>query len=331
MKKDKVYIDSIIFQIQNRGGISSYWKNIHPNINSSHKSLSQIGFIKKTIKLLLPIKIKEINGYELFHSSYYRVPEKKFKGKVVTTIHDFMPELYSSFFHKAFISFIKKRAIYRSDAIICVSQTTKNDLIRRYPKIQQEKIHVIYNGISDSFRKMQNIKRNAHELLYVGNRKAKYKNFKNLVHRVSETKKYHLKIVGHKLNKHELKLLNKYLPNRFKLVYLPNDQELIEIYNSCHALVYPSKYEGFGLPVLEAMICGTPTIINNIEVFSELFKHHSLVINFDKKNELKQSLDELKKNYKEFQSNGVKFANSFSWEETSTKTYNLYKNLLSEK
>ena len=65
-------------------------------------------------------------------------------------------------------------------------------------------------------------------------------------------------------------------------------------------------------------------IINKTEVFSELFKHHSLVINFDKKNELKQSLDELKKNYKEFQSNEVKFANSFTWEETLTKIYNLY-------
>ena len=267
--------DDIIYDLQNGGGISVYWTNLKKGLLEKYDILSFNG--KTTIRdRKLPTLFQryldfndKINEKHIFHSSYYRISRNP-KAINIVTVHDFIYEYYRSGARKYLHTCQKRRALEKAHGIICVSLNTKNDLMKLYPQIDEKKISVIYHGVSDAFHCIQTkLSSNSRSLLFVGNRSG-YKNFNLLVEFLKLNPDYSLNIVGGgQLTKKEKNAL---LQINYKHHQRISDQELNKLYNQSYALVYPSLYEGFGLPILEALRAGCPVICNDGSSTSEIEK-----------------------------------------------------------
>lgn len=350
-----IFHDSIIYSIQRVGGISIYWQNIQNGLrkNKDYHLLS-ICYKKKSIldiesetrshflfkilneKICLHLlKFMTVNSPkneepDIFHSSYYRLPSKDFSGKIVTTIHDFIPEKYYPKIKQIILGFHRKRVFQCSDLIICVSETTKNDFHKYYPNIyNNKKVVVIPHGCKfhEGYVPIPKSGKSK-ELLYVGDRKAEYKNFFRLVYLLKKLKGYKLKIVGQKLSNREISILSENLGGNWGFEENPSNNRLLEIYQKSFALLYPSSYEGFGIPIIESMSNGTPVILNKIEVFKEFFSEAGLFNYFDNFTTFQKTLKELELNYDSFQDKGMKLARKFSLEKSTQQTLEAYKNLI---
>jgi len=287
-------LDNIIFSLQRSGGISLYWSELIkallcdgiPFTCLEHSS-AQTNVFRKEVHLSYHNLIKERfnpkffrgNVHELttdagvFHSSYYRIPKKNYKAhKVVTTVHDFTKELHSNTIETRIFSHLKGKAINRAETIICVSNNTKNDLLRLYPHIDKKSVVVIPNGVSKLFHQVH--EKEAHfqrsirapflpgdYLLYVGDRKPAYKQFSHAVALSAHVKRPLLIVGGTSITRLEYRQLIHHVGvgNFHHLGYLPTS-ELNLVYNNAFALVYPSRYEGFGLPLVEAQRAGCPIL-----------------------------------------------------------------------
>lgn len=297
-----IILDNIIFSLQKNGGISVYWSELIKNLLSQDNEvrfIEQSELAKKNIfrkkieidngkilkknnrmtnlKRYLPIQIplgnKEDNFY-IFHSSYYRFPLKKGFNNIkifqIVTLHDFTYEKYSKGLKKYIHSYQKYLALRMSDVIICISQNTKKDLLLFYPSLSKKRIEVIYNGASTDYYRISSESYDyINYVLFIGSR-ANYKNFNFAVSCIERTKDLKLYIVGPKLSLEEEKILNKSLGDRWKIFENIESSYLNKLYNDAFALFYPSSYEGFGIPVLEAMKCGCPVIALNESSIPEL-------------------------------------------------------------
>jgi mannosyltransferase len=178
-------------------------------------------------------------------------------------VHDFIQEkVHNS--NLSLNSLMKRQAIINSDSIIAISENTRLDLLNFFPKLEQNKVHVIYNGVSDNYYPLNTIiKDRCDSVLFVGSR-VDYKNFNLAVEVISKFPNLNFYIVGNSLNESEIKLLNSKLSvNKWKLFVNPSNNELNTIYNQSSLLIYPSSYEGFGIPVIEAMKAGCPVLALN--------------------------------------------------------------------
>ena len=202
------------------------------------------------------------------------------------TIHDLIHFKLAHDFNRPQVLLARqvlKNAVKKAGRIITVSQSTRQDLMEMFPAIDEEKISVIYHGVSDRFRAAEvseiekyKKKRGLHRyLLFIGNRKP-HKNLGRLVEAyaglIKEIPDLQLVIGGEKFAAgDEVDLLKqKYqLDNLLEFTDL-HDNELSLIYSGAEALVLPSLYEGFGLPVLEAMQCRTPVILSRCSSLPEV-------------------------------------------------------------
>ncbi|MDD5638885.1 MAG: glycosyltransferase family 1 protein [Candidatus Pacebacteria bacterium] len=202
----------------------------------------------------------------------------------IVTIHDLIPltkwwgrdELKKKLFN-----FFIKRAILKSKEIVIISNATKDDLIKYYGELKIEnKINVIYEFIDDKFVNFQRPKESLvkeNYFLFVGNRK-KHKNLKNLIlafNKIKNEINCKLVITGRKdtgVSRDEIdELIEKLNLKNFIIEFLnPADEDLINLYSYAQLFVFPSFYEGFGLPPLEAISCDCPAITSNIPVLKEV-------------------------------------------------------------
>lgn len=277
-------------------------------------------------------------GYDIIHATWYNVLYisllKKILGencpKVVITIHDMIPFLIKD----KKINKIEDRmakAISISDGIICVSNNTKRDLIYFFPELSDKEIPVIYHGASIMAESRQNISIELEDyVLFVGSRSA-YKNFKVLVLAISELvqrgKRINVLCVGGQdFTEGEKELLeeNKVVDRFFHKD--ASDDELSAIYRKAKCLVYPSKYEGFGIPILEAFSCSCPVILSNIKCFREIADDAALYFEPDEyislANQIMTIEDEDKK--QEMTHKGKIRLGQFSWEKAAKETLDYY-------
>jgi len=302
----KILIDHQIFCYQKVGGISRYFVNIvkfisnKDNTNSvvylsikysSNQYLKAIEFIdvreffltrKKFLGSALILEIinrfftilKLIKGdYDVFFPTYYNNYFFPFlKKKCVITVHDMTHELYPDYFKskRDFTLRHKKKAIMKADLLIAISENTKNDLIRIY-NVSPKKIVVIHHGIEQNYeiKIVHNIPEKY--FLFVGERQG-YKNFELVLksfHKINN-KGLYLLCTGKYFTSSELILIKELnLENNVKVSFY-EDEELNYLYENAKALIYPSIYEGFGFPLIEAMRAKCLVISSNQSCMPEI-------------------------------------------------------------
>lgn len=352
-------IDLIVFSLQKSGGISVYWYEIVNRILNQKEVDCTFIEESNTIGNIFrkELKIKEFNLCKnkttifsffwryralnlkmrsstfIFHSTYYRTLSKKSKNKnnikEVVTVHDFTYEHFNKGIKKWVHSTQKKKAIKEADIVICISENTKKDLLHFFPEFLNKDIRVVYNGVSSDYFFIPELKRiqNASPyFLFVGSR-ASYKNFDFAIKAISQTEKYKLKIVGASLNKKELAMLNRLLPGRWELYINIENEVLNKLYNSAYALIYPSSYEGFGIPLLEAMKAGCPFIALNASSIPEVAGFAGVLIDRLEISLFNEAIDIIDSKREEIIKKGLTQTNNFSWDKCYKEILNIYKEL----
>lgn len=349
----KVYIDCIIFYLQKAGGVSVVWEELisrllegrenvfllryrkNPDNLCSCKLFAKNGKIKYlrcfilSIQRYLSLKLANVCGPFLFHSSYYRYSTNP-NAINITTVHDFTYEYFVKGYRARLHKWQKFRAIRHSKYIICISENTKKDLLKFLPDIAPNKIRVIYNGVSnDYFPTNVSIdfpyKKNSY-IVFVGARTG-YKNFDFAVSALCGTQ-YRLLIVGSPLSSDEKRMLNtKIGAERYNYAGRVSNQELNLIYNNAFVLLYPSLYEGFGIPVLEAQKAGCPVIAYNASSIPEIAGNTPLLINQLSVEEVHRcfSILEDQNLREEIRINGFENVKRFSWDKMFNQVIGVYK------
>ena len=352
----KILLDNIIFYLQKRGGISVVWKELitrllrdgykcsfieygkTENIMRNGISIEKNNIINKSstflkIKRYFSLTVSSKEKF-IFHSSYYRTCRNK-AAINITTVHDFTYEYFMKNRGLAYYIHIwqKYKAIRKSDYIICISENTKRDLLKFLPDINPDKICVIYNGVSEDYHKLNLINEELlpfplHSyLLFVGER-GHHKNFIKIAKVISETN-YNLVIVGSPLSKKELELFKEVDPLRIKVCTGISNEQLNVLYNGALVFVYPSIYEGFGIPVLEAQKAGCPVIAYKGSSIPEIIGDTPLLLETLNEKEIIQKIDLLhdEKLRAKIVEQGIVNSERFSWENTYKEVRNLYEQI----
>ena len=345
MSKINLMLDNIVFSLQKMGGGSLYWKAITEAASNNNRF--NVSFVEREDALgnevrkemtidaprmadgcrnlrideIMPVKVNEPT---LFHSSFFRYAVGN-ECKNITTVHDFICMHQYSGFLKAFSLWQIKRAVHHSDAIICISESTKKDLMRFIPEAANTPIEVIPQGFNSEYSFSQRERLN--QAVFIGNRAVKYKNFKRAVEAVNRVPRMKLVIIGAPLTADEEKLLDSLLPGRYVSRVFPSSHEVCDIFNQSKALLYLSEYEGFGIPPLEAMASGLPVIALNKSSIPEVTGNAAILLDAADPDVIATCLAELSKSadlFKHFVACGIERAKGFSWQRTSSCTMRMY-------
>lgn len=192
------------------------------------------------------------------------------------TVYDMLHELTAPPDHPFIAQ--KRRCLYRAAALFPISYHSANDLVRFYPELDRSKIHPIPLGVDASFFAPEDkypVAAHKPYFLYVGHR-TPYKNFMRLLNAFGETnlaRDFELRVISpvDAFSDEEHAAIAKYnLASHVSLTVSPSDEELRRAYAGAYAFVYPSVYEGFGLPILEALASRTLVCTSNVSSMPEL-------------------------------------------------------------
>ena len=272
---------------------------------------------------------------KIWHSTYYSLFEKWY-GPCVITVYDMIYERFPEFFvdSKEVIS-LKQNSITRADAIICISHTTRQDLIEKFPA-SANKSHVISLGLSliYSMRDLDKIrfKRRKPFILYLGSR-AKYKGFKDLLLAYSQwnmSSEIELVVVGSPMTESEhSEIFSLNLQEKITYLSQVDDNNLCDLYNQALAFVYPSLFEGFGIPLLEAMACGCPIVASNIPSTIEVAGNIPFYFESGNIDSLIVALDQVLSEGRSTlrMNSGIYRTKAFTWECNARQTLEVYHSL----
>lgn len=276
---------------------------------------------------------------DIVHETYYSqktVAPKK--SQIVVTIHDMIHELYPKNFSKYDrTAEYKKNAIDRADHIICVSENTRKDLIRLYD-IDQNNISVVYHGFNLPNHSIEpSVHKKKPFILYVGSRGG-YKNFERLITAYASTPFLResfdlIAFGGGCFNRNEIELIKKLRISEEKVFQISGDDKLLSsLYKEAQLFVYPSIYEGFGIPLLEAMSYKCPVACSNTSSIPEVVGNAALLFDPLDIDSIAEALIKLS-----FDSNlrenliakGSLRLKKFSWVKCADQTLDIYRSLIS--
>lgn len=342
-----------ILNLDKKNSYHIYWWG--ENYNNFLKDNSKVILTSKKRKSFyeeyyFPVNLNK-EGVDLYH-----VPQngmglsKNTSCKKIITVHDLipytMPETVGRGYLKKFLKNMPQ-LIYDADAIITVSEYSKKDILKFFP-MDEKKIFVTPLAADEKYKPLNkdmcNYILNHYYnidypfILYIGGFSPR-KNIKSLLISFSKIYKnldenYKLVIVGSNKNGTKILLdMAKDLNIESKIVFtgFVPEEHLPVLYNSCETFVYPSLYEGFGLPPLEAMCCGTPVITSNVTSIPEVVGDGGLLINPNDIDELSNSLERtlldipFKLNLKK---KALEKSHIYSWENTAKSTLKVYNSIL---
>lgn len=280
---------------------------------------------------------------KVFHSTYYTSPYWP-RLKTVVTVHDFIHEKFPSLMGSSRDFVIqKKRVIEKADAIVAVSKATRHDILS-YTNVEESRVRVVHHGVSEAFFPVSSDEdilafRQTRGILgpywiYVGLR-GLYKNFGSLLRafsQVAEETKGHLVAIGGEtaLESWQVEyLIRNRLENRLHLLHGLDDKELRAAYSGAAAFVFPSLAEGFGIPALEAMACGTPVLLSDIPVFREVAVDAALYFDPHEVEALAQAMLQVLEEpvRQSLIEKGSRRARCFSWDDSAEKLGSIYMSL----
>jgi glycosyltransferase involved in cell wall biosynthesis len=288
---------------------------------------------------------------DLLHVQYFA--PVFYHCKLVVTIHDLIPFIHPehfSFYERMLFRFLLPRSIRRASRILTVSETSKKDLVRLF-NTPEEKIAVTYDGVDPIFTDPAPGQSDHETLGRYGVDKAFFlcvgridsrKNLPQLIEAFDHLKTelripHQLVIIGkHYFEKDNLGLKIQSLASNQDILltgYVP-DKDLSAFYRSATALIVLSEYEGFGLPALEAMSCGTPVVASDIPVFHEILNETCLFVNQKKKEDVVEAIRKLLTNSglsESLKQKGLERATMFRWEATAKSTVEAYFSVLSKR
>ena len=275
----------------------------------------------------IPIKIPV--NIDLYWSPHYNVPIL-LRSKILVTIHDiyhFVDLDFKQCLRRLYAKFMLNLIKYKSNSIISVSDFSRTELVSKL-YFNEESLNTIYNGIDKEWVSTRDYKKN-NQILYVGNFK-KHKNLDILIDAFTKIKcnsKYELILIGGDKNSFNystrLKVDNYSNIKCYKAV--PR-KELIAYYNRAYLFVFPSTYEGFGFPPLEALACECPILISDIPVFKEIYADIACYFNPYDVNDLVEKIELLLENHiltNRQIKKSQEFANKYSWDKTYNQTIKL--------
>ena len=271
----------------------------------------------------------------IWHSTYYTLPWR-WSGPVVVTVHDMIHERYAEAYFQTDADEKTRRiireAVLRADRVIAISHATRNDLVEYYD-IPGEKVQVIHLGFNPVFSRPPGADPvGSPYLLYVGDR-TKYKNFGGLLRAFAAWPKNGevlLAVAGADWSEEERKQIEAVgLWDRIRHLRYPDDAVLRDLYSYALAFVYPSLYEGFGIPLLEAMSAGCPVLASRIPSTLEIGRDVPVYHEPGNWEDLLASFSALgdETGLAERTVTGREIAGAFSWDITACRTAALYHDL----
>lgn len=294
--------------------------------------------------VVLPKLLKEYD-IDILFSPNILCPIVKLPGvKRVTVIHDAIPWVYPEyypFFYKKYLAWLVPPSLRKSDMVITVSEHSKKDLMKFF-NLTSEKIHVIYNTASEKFQPISKDELKSCDLfssvelpdkylLYVGVVEPR-KNVNGLIMifdaLCERGSKLGLVIIG-KPGYNNQPIMREIEKRKERITYIPylNDDPLIYAFNKAFAFIFPSYYEGFGIPPLEAMQCGIPVLSSNASALEEVVGSGGLLHHPDNHNGFVEEILKLENNndfYNLMKLKALENAKKFNIKETTEQLVNIF-------
>ena len=361
-----ILYDGEIFLMQAAGGINRYYASLisrlpadcTPTIfGTGRRPVNFPTHPNLRLNRMLPMLPGRMNGFylrnlasrppfptwDVAHPTYYQLTQgtqySDYKFPIVVTAHDMIHALFPDLMvDGAAVTAHQKQAFEAASAIICVSQNTRNDLLNLHPHLENRTV-VIYHGIEidESDANSKPALENPY-FLYVGGRSS-YKNFERLLMSFAKAAtvepSLRLCVAGGALSERErwflfdLGLRDKIIP-----ISHPSDAQLTQLYRNSIALLYPSRYEGFGIPPLEAMACGAVAVTSNTSSLPEVVGDGGIMLDpmdLDAWTDVILHLSKDPESAKHYREKGKLQAAKFNWDKTTQETLEVYKKVAGKK
>ncbi len=360
----KILYDGQIYASQMAGGISRYFSNLinklpnsidpvlttcqTPSVNyPSHSNLKtfhyqRFGFRPGRVSYWLEPyyfrAVNYLNTFDVIHPTYYnllsRQDIRQCRHPIVLSVWDMIHEIFpeqmdANCSHRE----MKRKAILAAQKIICISKNTKKDLLERY-SIPEENVTVTYlaSELDISMSYGSDSVPECPYFLYIGMR-ASYKNFERLLVAFAKVISNHddlaLCVVGSPFTEDEEKLIHDLgAEDHIEHYGYVNNGHLAKLYRCSLAFIYPSLYEGFGIPPLEAMACGTVAIVAKSSSLPEVVGDAGLLFDPQSTDELVDQLRfvlDYSTERDRLISVGQMRAKQFSWDKTVAQTVEVYR------
>lgn len=277
--------------------------------------------------------LKEQN-FDIFHPTFFDDYYLKYIGHkpFVLTIHDMIPELVYENNNDPQI-FAKQYLAKKATHIIAVSENTKQDIIKVL-HIPEDKISVVYHGAPDIDDYPKERALDFKYLLYVGGRNLPYKNFRPMLKSIAklllDSNDLKLVCTGNDFSKEEKNLINELrLQGKVEHRFFHNDRELLNLYHNAECFIFPSLYEGFGIPILEAYKAECPVLLNKKSCFPEIAGNAAVYFTLDKERDnLCEVLDKFLNSSDKSKQELIKRQNErvklFTWSKSARTLSNVY-------
>lgn len=319
---------------------------INPTDAPAAKSLRSVVVKNPWIKSLVRRVMFQMSGilsprYDLYWQPNF-IPNTSIKAdKTVVSVHDFSWEIYPDFQPKERVQYFQThfyQLLPQCDHIITGTEFSKQEIIER-THISAEKISVIYHGINHAVfypRTLDNIEQKY--ILAVGSLEPR-KNLKNLLLAYSMLEQntrdtYHLILVGAAgWNNHDIVNLIESLKTWVHYSGYVSDEQLAELYTQADLFIYPSIYEGFGIPPLEAMACGTPVIVSQASTLPEVCQDAAYYIDPYDIYDIKEKIESVLSSeglQQELKMKGIARAKLFSWEKSAQEHREVFQKVLKQ-